>query len=243
MVKIATDSELFIKDGEFILPPSVVTKGTKDSPEPIGGGNTLQQDGASVEFATPVCSSWRELSANITHCIDEIKRRIPQGSEIIHSSVVEVPDFQLEDNPEWSVSGCSLDYHDGEEREPIEFDSNLRFAGGHIHLDYQGDEVNLSRALDKCLYFPYLRTHLSLSEAKRMEFYGLNSVYRSKSYGIEYRSMPNTWVLSEETIRSVWEQVEMAIELANQASYGNTHKEFNKIKEVVWKNSVSFSLS
>lgn len=74
---------------------------------------------------------------------------------------------------------------------PMPYSDNWRFSGGHIHLAYDKNlvpEPYLVKLLDE-----HLLDKVTNKSARRAEFYGQRGAYRSKPYGLEYRSLGNFW--------------------------------------------------
>ena len=91
---------------------------------------------------------------------------------------------------------------------PMPYSDQWRFSGGHIHLAYDKNLVPehfLVRELDKVMKdqaTPCLR---------RDAFYGQRGAYRSKPYGLEYRSLDNFWFNDPQWVVDRLRQVEDTI--------------------------------
>jgi hypothetical protein len=82
-------------------------------------------------------------------------------------------------------------------REPFDIKDlgTWRFAGGHVHFGYDKTmgipEHVVARLVDAFVYLPIIGAD---KQKARRPKYGLAGLYRSKEYGIEYRSMSNFWL-------------------------------------------------
>lgn len=91
---------------------------------------------------------------------------------------------------------------------PMPYSDQWRFSGGHIHLAYDKNLVPehfLVRELDKVM------KDQSTPCLRRDAFYGQRGAYRSKPYGLEYRSLDNFWFNDPQWIVDRLRQVEATI--------------------------------
>lgn len=91
---------------------------------------------------------------------------------------------------------------------PMPYSDQWRFSGGHIHLAYDKNLVPehfLVRELDKVM------KDQSTPCPRRDAFYGQRGAYRSKPYGLEYRSLDNFWFNDPQWVVDRLRQVEATI--------------------------------
>lgn len=97
--------------------------------------------------------------------------------------------------------------------------TNLRTAGGHVHIGYANSDfktsIQIIRALDLFLTVPSL---LLDPDDLRRKMYGKAGAFRIKDYGAELRTLSNFWIASQESVNWVFQQVNAAIEALN--NYG-----------------------
>ena len=106
------------------------------------------------------------------------------------------------EHPGAQTIGCDPDIHAyGKDYEPqarppfsIQDLGLWRHCGGHLHFSYDKEKIPdhvFVQLVDVLVYYPIVFKDL---QRARRKFYGLAGLYRSKNYGIEYRSMSNFWL-------------------------------------------------
>tara|TARA_R110000787_G_scaffold70320_1_gene156392 strand:+ start:8660 stop:9403 length:744 start_codon:yes stop_codon:yes gene_type:complete len=218
-LQLGTDPELFVTDlnGEYVHPEKI-TKGTKKNPVQLGVIN-LHQDGAAVEFSIPPASTAEEWDALITLGLSFITR--PEY-KFHHKCAIELPREIIKSYPELSEIGCSPDliFHNGEcmSRSLSYRNTRWRMSGGHIHVGcgaIEDEELleEIIKDLDINLldWFKNQEWYDEKTEKIRQAHYGMRSVFRSKSYGFEYRSPSNGWIFKKEDRINVFHKVQQIL--------------------------------
>jgi hypothetical protein len=91
--------------------------------------------------------------------------------------------------------------------------STLRTAGGHIHVGFQFEEgdyktqFNVVKLMDIFLGIPSV---LLDKDSQRRQLYGKAGACRLKEYGIEYRTLSNFWLESDDSQRWAYRQTQRA---------------------------------
>jgi len=197
---IGADPELFLTKGNKFISSIGRIGGSKTEPRRLLGGFCLQEDNVSVEYnIPPVKTAEAFVFANMT-MLDEINNiAASQGLTTSITSSARFDDDELE-HPMARVFGCDPDFNAWElepNPSPQCDDANLRSAGGHIHIGFEGktkDKINLVRVLDLFLGVPLAFLD---PESKRRELYGKAGACRFKPYGVEYRTPSNVWLKDE----------------------------------------------
>jgi hypothetical protein len=217
--RLGCDPETFLfdpKNNKFISSVGLVG-GSKEQPRPIDDeGNAVQEDNVTIEFNTPPCRSAADFIKNINLNKDWIKARAAElGLEMVIKPSAVFDDDQLQTRAA-KTFGCEPDYNawnDGNQNPPPQAaNKNLRSCGGHIHIQFDHDEMDMLavvKAMDAfvgCLMLEFD------NDAGRRELYGKAGAFRKKSYGVEYRTASNRWIESDERIQWVWDQTEKALE-------------------------------
>lgn len=218
------DPELFLKDkatGEFISSIGLIG-GSKDFPMPIGEGCAVQEDNVAVEFNIPPASTAQAFVDSINYNLNYLRERAAgMGLELCIQPSAVFNDAQLM-NPAAQEFGCEPDFNawkDGEQNPRPKADNpNLRSAGGHIHIALpEGmSKLEVVKAMDLFVGCQMLEFD---KDTDRRKLYGNPGAFRSKPYGVEYRTASNAWITSDERIRWVWDQTERAVEFVRA---GNT---------------------
>lgn len=243
--RYGADPEFFIQDTKGkVLPAFGLIGGTKDSPIILDNGTlrknqkdignfAYQEDGAAMEFNIPA-SNVQGFIANIQNmynwCCHFLADKGLQpkfkASHRFQEDVLRRPEAQIigcvEDNDAWSK---------GIKRNPFnagDFGAE-RFCGGHIHVQYNYENVPraiFAQFMDLFVGLPSIKFD---KQGSRRKFYGLPGIYREKDYGIEYRTLSNFWVDPTH-----WQVMEYLLcSLKQLADYANGNP--NKLEEVYGK--------
>jgi hypothetical protein len=110
--------------------------------------------------------------------------------------------------------------------------TNLRTAGGHVHLGTELGQtwnacVSLVRMLDLFLGLPSLLIDKSQGSVERRQLYGEAGRFRQPPHGCEYRTLSNFWLVSPATVELVYDLCEFAVAFVKEEN----HKEFWSIDE------------
>src|SRR5690606_20951516 len=88
---------------------------------------------------------------------------------------------------------------------------------GHVHVGYDNQEainpIQLVRALDLFLGIPSV---LLDNDTRRRQLYGKAGCFRKKPYGVEYRTLSNFWIHSEDLIKFVYKGARKAVAMVEK---------------------------
>lgn len=210
-VLVGGDPEIILRRGEEPFPCVGLLPGTKKEPFPIPGsryGTTVQEDGVCLEIGfSPV------PQREIQHVIQSIS-----SEALLYVRGVLGPQVRFYNNceaqftpeqlmvPQAQELGCEPDqlaYQEGLRRPPLKADDLglLRFSGGHIHVGYDKTATPVpEHAVVQAMDLAYLVNCVFEGrdpQRGRRKFYGIAGLYRSKKYGIEYRTPSNFWFLRD----------------------------------------------
>ncbi len=212
MITVGHDAEVFLKTraGVFVSAEGLVG-GTKEKPRPINKG-ALQEDNVMAELNIEPAIDRDEFSSNTKTVMDGLRTIIKPHKLVIHQGTsAEFKDEELSTN-QARTFGCLPDYDawDVCENPIVDLtDSNMRFAGGHIHIgvDYHDDAmamVRLVRRLDLTLG---VGMRLLFGTSPRQLTYGKWGAHRPTAYGVEYRVPDNNWLFKPSHRRWVFDIV------------------------------------
>lgn len=216
---IGSDPEAFIVDGTGKIVSAIpLVPGDKQDPYPIGDqGIAIQHDNILVEWCLPPVTNATDFTDNVNSAIDWTLCILPEGHEIKFITSFHVEQDQLQD-PQAQEFGCTPDYNawtDSENEKP-DAATNLRTAGGHIHIGYDNPSEPVNREIIKALdLFLGVPSLLIDSDTLRRSLYGKAGAFRDKSYGVEYRSLSNFWVNDPGYVEWVFNQIHIAIDFIN----------------------------
>lgn len=225
-VKVGADPELFLYDRKVKTFFSAVglIGGTKDQPVPIDDeGHSLQEDNVAVEFCIPPASSEKAFVDSIHYVLDHLKEKVEPRFELSIVPSAAFKSSQLQTKQAHLVS-CRPDYNAWtlaiNEFKRSKKNTNLRTAGGHIHVGYanpdEDNQVNMIRAMDLFIGVPSV---ILDSDTKRRELYGKAGAFRPKPYGVEFRTPSNFWIKTRELTSWAYQNTHKAVKFLNE---GNT---------------------
>lgn len=229
-ILIGSDPEIFIKNRDTGKVSSIIGKlgGSKENPLDIGNNCTVQEDNVLAEFNIPPCSTKEEFINSINYCKDYIATIIAGHGDELHYSSSEQLEDDLLQNENARIFGCSPSVNIITQ-EPNSFDietldeedKKLRSSGFHIHFGYDDptDDFNdrLICAFELCVTLPLISKDLDVYNRRKM--YGAIGDFRTKSYGIECRSLGGYFLKDDESLSEVWDKCQEAINLANNEKF------------------------
>lgn len=221
---IGADIEVFLQDQESheVVSAEGIIKGSKHDPYIFHGvGNDFfatSLDNVMVEFNIPPAREPKIFSSNILYALGWIKGNIPAGLDLkAYPSVRMDQRFLQTENAK--LFGCEPDYNAwlmGQTNARPSCDSNLRSAGGHIHVGYDKPDhmvsMALIRAMDIHLGLPSI---IQEPDNERKQLYGKAGAFRFKDYGAEYRTISNYYVTAPSLMEWAFANTLAAIEFVN----------------------------
>lgn len=246
MTTIGADPEVFLQD-MVGNPVSSIGKigGTKYNPLFIRDGIYLQEDNVTVEYNIPPCNTAAEFIKHNTTALEIIKEKAKAlNLKINIAAAVKMPMKELKDPRSW-VFGCEPDFNVWEmEYNPKPVVSNWRAAGGHIHIGFDGtniQKVNITKYLDTTLgaILSFLDT-----DTQRKKMYGTAGSIRFKPYGLEYRTPSNYWLTHPFLMRLAFDLAAYSVQqIDGNIAAEKTKKQLlfiNKRKEKELLNHITF---
>lgn len=209
------DPELFLRDQEGRHVTSIgLIGGSKKKPRQLGHGFALQEDNVAVEFNIPPCSNKEQFVSSLNFVLDYLRQELgSKGLSLDISATAEFTEEQLK-HPQAQELGCEPDYNawtlDINPRP--EAPPSLRSSGGHLHIGWDNpqpiERIRVIKAHDLFVGVPSL---IYDEDTRRREIYGKAGAFRPKDYGVEYRTLSNFWIGSEELMEFVYTQSEKAM--------------------------------
>lgn len=235
-VQVGADCEVFLQNKQTneIVSAEGIIRGTKDVPFVFDEKNQFfctSLDNILAEFCIPPAKSAEEFYNNIQKSMEYIGSTIPNDLCVaaVPSAILDSKYLQTEQS---QIFGCEPDYNAYTQfinNRPMAENENLRSAGGHLHIGYDG-----AKQFDKFMYKPdktrcdivktldlFLGIPSVIMEPDNMrkELYGKAGAFRPKPYGVEYRTISNFYLANKEYTLWAYNAVNRAIEYINN---GNT---------------------
>lgn len=245
-VKLGADPELFlVRNGEIISAEGLIG-GTKEEPKPISKkGHFIQEDNVMVEYNIPPVDTEEDFVSEHKFVLDylTILANLQDGAKLAIQASGELDRKYLQSD-QAKTFGCEPDFNAWKQQfnpEPSKEVQNgtLRTCGGHIHVGYKDPDYKTSRllitAMDATLG---LQSLLLDKDERRKSMYGNAGAMRLKNYGVEYRTLSNFWIETEDLTRWAYNTTMDAIELVNTGVAKTIKKKFGKdIQKAINKNN------
>jgi len=129
---------------------------------------------------------------------------------------------------------CDPDYcaHTEDFNKKPDATSNLRTAGGHVHIGMEPSDMDsvilFVKVFDLFLTVPSI---LLDKDDRRREMYGKAGAFRFQPWGFECRSLSNFWLKSDESIGWVYDQIVKMFDFVNNSKHIGV--DFNRIREAI----------
>lgn len=217
-IKIGCDPEVFLvntKSGK-VVPATGLFPGTKSKPHRVEKG-AVQVDGTALEFNIDPVESEDEFVDNINHVMKqmhEMVKKVDPDLEILLAPVVQFDSDTWSNIPFYGKElGCDPDFDITGNENTIDeslMNTPIRTGSGHIHIGFDNpddvDRLYVVQAVEQALEDVKDSWETSSSEIRR-KYYGKMGAHRPKEYGVEMRSLDNTWLKSEEHMRTVFRTI------------------------------------
>lgn len=222
-ITIGADPEVFVKDGSTIVSAIGHVGGTKEEPIPVACGG-LQEDNVLAEFNIDPARTSSEFIANITTVMKQLSDKIsPLQVEVVSSHMFARVDL-MRSGRKAMMFGCDPDFsaYTGNKNTPPSPFTELRTAGGHVHVGYDNPTPDNNREIVKTLDLLLGVPSVILdADTRRRSMYGKAGAYRDKDYGVEYRSLSNFWLNHADLMRWVFNRAQWAAE--NTITFDDEH--------------------
>lgn len=234
-ILVGADPEVFMfKNGAPVSAHNMIP-GDKKNPFKVKHG-AVQVDGMALEFNIDPAKDEQEFVTNLTAVMRTLKEMVP-GYDLIATPVAEFGDAYMSTQPMEALEmGCEPDFSawdNGAVNPRPNGAANFRTGAGHVHIGWTKDVdphdpahmeacIMASKQLDWALGLGSMMYDGDMVAAKRRTLYGAAGCFRPKPYGVEYRTLSNAWLKSEELMAWVFRTTTKAIEdLMNGEAYGS----------------------
>jgi len=219
-ILIGCDPEVFVQQGGKFVSGFGLIEGTKEAPKKINRG-AVQVDGMALEFNIDPASSEDEFVLNVSEVFAALKKMVPEYNVVATPVANFTPEYMAGQPAAALELGCDPDYNgwSGVANPRPNGDRPFRTASGHIHIGWRkpeeidGDHTNrafmAARQMDFFLGLPSLFYD---NDVKRRELYGKAGALRIKEYGMEYRTLSNMWLNSENLMRWAYQSAVAGME-------------------------------
>ena len=181
--------------------------GTKEKPLSLGDGYFVQEDNVMVEWnIPPAVDRWQDFNRYCEEAIFRVKGHVQKELGPKYT-IMPFPEYEFEEEllqtPQARTFGCEPDndaYLGGQQRPDgaVGVLGNTRSCGGHIHVGGDFKCPDFVAALFVELAMVVFARSIPANITKRSKWYGQPGIFRSKPYGIEYRSPDAMWSRSQQ---------------------------------------------
>ena len=238
-VTVGADPEMFLFSNKLnrFYPVCGLVGGTKKKPLSFSAeGHAVQEDNVMVEYCIPPSKTLEEFLKNIVFAKEYIDETLLKNIRIaitnemgdadwedleLVSKCIASASFLNEDllSSQAQVFGCESDYdvYTFEANRVVRLDPLLRSCGGHIHIGYENNNMDVNIKLIKAMdLFLGLQSVVLDPDRKRRTLYGKAGCYRIKpAYGFEYRTLSTFWTATEDLIKWAYSQSMAAVDFVN----------------------------
>lgn len=222
-IAFGSDPEFFLLDenGNPVSSEGLIN-GSKDNPRILSEeGHMVQEDNVMVEMNIPPVRDSKRLIQEINKVKELTYGILPKGLKIVAVPTMKFPKEALVSEQACTV-GCEPDFnvYIRSENDIPNLPEDKRFAGGHIHISYEDVNLEITELIVKSMdmYLGVPSVILDKDE-ERKKIYGIAGRFRFKNYGVEYRTLSNFWLESNELIEWAFNQTMIALDKA--ANYEN----------------------
>lgn len=220
-ILIGCDPEVFVSQkGKFKSAHGLI-KGDKKNPHPVRNG-AVQVDGMALEFNITPAATEDEFVIKVTDVLEQMKAMVPKY-DVVVTPVAHFDAAYMKKQPAAALElGCDPDYDAWTGRPNVKpnADRPMRTASGHIHIGWTQDQKvdDPSHVADAYLVAKQMDFYLGLGslfyddDQERREMYGRAGCCRVKPYGVEYRTLSNAWLLTEERMRWVYTHAKLGVQ-------------------------------
>lgn len=222
-IKVGCDPEFFLqtKDGKIVSAEGIIP-GDKLNPHKVKKG-TIQVDGFAAEIGIEPAESREEFCDNVETVLEELKKYTGDHTFLYEDHTVFTEEVYKAQSKKGRELGCDPDYDAYKKLanpSPTPNPISLRTASGHIHAGWgEGLDItdpnhfqdccNVAKQLDWYVGVPSL---LWNKGTVRRSLYGKAGAFRPKSYGVEYRTPDNAWLVSRARMGHVFDNTILGIQ-------------------------------
>lgn len=251
-VTIGADPELFVAKRGVAMSGHDLPLGTKDNPKKTMFGH-VQRDGMAVEVNVLPSHSKISFITNCAEVLNDLEKIIKATDREMYlmcePKVRFDPEYMKTVPEDAKELGCNPDWnaYEMQENPRPDADSNLRTAGGHIHigwgsgfncsaLEHIGLCAEVAKQLDYYIGVPSLEWD---KDTERRSLYGQAGAFRPKPYGMEYRVLSPMWLLSVPHTGLVFDRALKALSSLNHGRI--LDEEFDGLaREIINKNEYNW---
>lgn len=233
MISFGSDPEFILTNKNGHVKSAIdVVPGCKEKRHRING-HAFYYDNVLAECSIKPAYSKEEAIENFRECF-QLYSDLVKPYDLWCKASARFPEKELK-HPEALEMGCKreacayeLDWVESDET--IFHRSNLRTAGGHIHIGHeilkdQITRIRTTRMMDLFLGVPSIFIDKDKASKERKIIYGEAGRFREPLHGLEYRTLGNFWLETPELVGLMYDLSNFAVEFVKE----NRDEEYWKI--------------
>jgi hypothetical protein len=177
-----------------------------------------------VEFNIPPAKNEDEFHNYIQEALGYIQSTLPPTLDIFAFPSARVDKAWLV-TENARIFGCEPDFDAwkfGEQNPRPNGETNIRSCGAHLHVGYEHPNYELSMALIRAMDIHIgLPSIIQEPENERKSLYGKAGAFRSKTYGVEYRTVSNYYIRDPKLTKWAFNNTLQAVEFVNTGASVN----------------------
>lgn len=244
-VTVGADPEVFVADMQGTITSAIGrVGGSKEFPRPVTDGG-VQEDNVLAEFNIDPASSKVEFLHNISSVMSSLKNILLSSD--LQPIIIPSHKFTAAEldsyGPDAMEFGCSSEWNAWDNKvmpRPKGDKVTLRTAGGHVHVGYNNPSphtnINLIKMMDYAIGVPSV---LIDRDKQRRKLYGKAGSMRNKDYGVEYRTLSNFWLNSEELTSWVYDRTLWCTQNLNRLPEFTSAYGSEEVKRIINKSDSS----
>lgn len=243
-----SDPEIFAEDKDGNVIPAFDFLPPKEKPATHAGDGELFWDGFQAEITHSAGSCLDGLASRVRYGLRELYNRLkkhnPDG-KLVLKNVVNIQQDVLDNSTDEQVAfGCepSLNIYGMKGMESDGRSVPFRTTGGHMHfgIGEKSPEVleRIIKALDTIIGVASVSLFEGIDHPRRRLMYGLAGEYRLPSYGIEYRTLSNAWLIHPAITYLVFDIARKAIVMGEKNFLNMMDYDEEEIVRIINQNDV-----
>lgn len=221
-ILVGCDPEIFVqRDGKFLSAHGLI-QGDKRNPQRVPKG-AVQVDGMALEFNIDPAATEKQFVGNVKSVMATLASMVPEYNLVATPVAHFDPAHMAEQPPAALELGCDPDFNAYTGMANLKPDANrpMRTASGHIHIGWdKGQDIYDPSHIAKCHAVAKqcdivlgLASLFYDDDTERRSMYGQAGCVRYKPYGVEYRTLSNAWLQSEERMGWVFRNTKKLMDM------------------------------
>lgn len=221
-ILVGCDPEIFVKKGDHFVSAHGLISGDKQNPLKVNKG-AVQVDGMALEFNIDPAASEDQFVDNVKSVMATLASMVPDFQLAPVPVAHFTKEYMATQPPAALELGCEPDFnaYTGAVNLKPNAERPMRTASGHVHIGWaEGQDPHSAShqsachaVAKQCDIILGLASLFYDDDTERRSMYGKAGCLRYKPYGVEYRTLSNAWLRSEERMAWVFRNTKKAMDM------------------------------